>query len=74
MPRNKNATTTVNWSVLATMIGVAQPTTVFAATAPLGRQLRARVEELAAEGRTQSGPLCDLTQVDRPDGIAGPGA
>jgi hypothetical protein len=72
MTRNKNATTTVNWSVLATMIGVAQPTTVFAATAPHGRQLRARVEELAAEGRTQSGLLCDLTQVDRPDGTAGP--
>ncbi|WP_328331413.1 MULTISPECIES: hypothetical protein [unclassified Streptomyces] len=71
MTRNKNATTSANWSVLAAMVGVAQPTTVFPATAPHGRQLRAYVEELVAEGRTQSGLLGDLTQVDRPDGTAG---
>lgn len=70
--RAKSHTTTINWSLVAAMIGVHKDTRVFAPTEQMGRMQRARVEEAVAAGRVQFGLLRDVTEVDRPDGTRGP--
>ncbi|MFJ6372630.1 hypothetical protein ACIQK5_31140 [Streptomyces virginiae] len=70
--RSKSATTTVNWSLLTAMLGLAEHPNLFTPGQRLGRLQRARVEELAAAGRSQIGLLHDLAEVERPDGTRGP--
>lgn len=70
--RKAQAATSINWSLLAHMIGATKDTGVFAVTEPNGRRQRAIVEQAVAEGRTQYGLLASPAEVKRGDGSHGP--
>ncbi|MCX4523283.1 hypothetical protein OG402_38255 [Streptomyces anulatus] len=65
---------TANWNLLTWMIGAcgdsANSNLLRSSTAP-GRERRRQVEAVIAQGRTQTGLIPHLTEVDRPDGTRG---
>ncbi|SCD57680.1 hypothetical protein GA0115239_103742 [Streptomyces sp. BpilaLS-43] len=65
----------INWDLLTWMLGI-DPSDrccqLFAPSSRPGRARRQLVEEAVVEGRTESGLVAELVQVDRPDGTRGP--
>ncbi|MBA8931818.1 hypothetical protein BC739_009077 [Kutzneria viridogrisea] len=60
----------VNWSLLAAFIGAEKGD--FTDQSAAGRRRRDLVHAHVAHGQTQTGVICDLRQVPRPDGTIGP--